>query len=204
MYIKICGLTQVSETRLLGTLPVNLAGFVLYFPKSKRNITPTQAKELLAELPEGIQSVAVVVSPTRMQLQELQELGFDLIQIHGTFPWQDLDQIHVPLLRAIAAGNAEEWKEFQHCPQVKGFVFDAAEPGSGKTFDWSQLSEIPRGEKLLFLAGGLNPDNVTKAIAAVCPDGVDVSSGVEYTDGTPGKDPARVRAFVEAVVSASC
>lgn len=81
-------------------------------------------------------------------------------------------------------------------------MFDAAEPGSGTTFDWNMLNTLPRDGKLCMLAGGLNSDNVAKAILAVSPDGVDISSGVEYTD-RPGKDPDKLHAFITAVRAAA-
>ena len=63
-------------------------------------------------------------------------------------------------------------------------------PAVEKPFDWKLVDNIPRDEKLLLLAGGLNPDNVRMAIEAVHPDGVDVSSGVE-NDDKAGKNPER-------------
>lgn len=84
--------------------------------------------------------------------------------------------------------------------RIAGYVFDAIEPGSGKTFDWKLVDNIPRDEKLLLLAGGLNPDNVRMAIEAVHPDGVDVSSGVE-NDDKAGKNPEKIHDFVAAVKS---
>ena len=69
--------------------------------------------------------------------------------------------------------------------------------GTGRTFDWSVVRPVREGTSFLFLAGGLTPDNVQEAIAAVRPDGVDVSSGVESAPGR--KDPAKVRAFIDAV-----
>ena len=74
------------------------------------------------------------------------------------------------------------------------------EHSSGKTFDWKLVDNIPRDEKLLLLAGGLNPDNVRMAIEAVHPNGVDVSSGVENDDGV-GKNPEKIHDFVAAIKS---
>jgi phosphoribosylanthranilate isomerase len=72
--------------------------------------------------------------------------------------------------------------------------------GTGKTFDWSLAREVREKVSFLALAGGLTPDNVHVALAAVRPDAVDVSSGVESSAGR--KDPAKVRAFIEAVRAA--
>ena len=65
-------------------------------------------------------------------------------------------------------------------------------------FDWNLLKSIPRDGKLFLLAGGLTPDNVAEAVAAVRPDGVDVSSGVEYS-GRAGKSPEKIDLFVKRV-----
>ncbi|MDD6212547.1 MAG: phosphoribosylanthranilate isomerase [Clostridiales bacterium] len=199
MKIKICGLTQPQEAEYLNRNPVDFAGFVLFFPKSKRNITIDRAKEIMNLLSPAIARVAVVVSPTVSQLSEIQGSGFDYVQIHGDFPLENLAGLKLPVLRAISAGNLREFPAWQACPKVAGFVFDAQEPGSGKVFDWNLLGEIPRDERLFLLAGGLNPENVQKAIQAVHPDGVDVSSGVEFDGQIPGKDPRKINAFVEAV-----
>ena len=61
--IKVCGLTDVKEASYLNENKIDFAGFVLFFPKSKRNITINQAEKIAAQLEDGIKKVAVVVSP---------------------------------------------------------------------------------------------------------------------------------------------
>ena len=89
------------------------------------------------------------------------------------------------------------YPHYQSLSNVAGYVFDAGEPGSGKTFDWNSLTDIDRDGRLFVLAGGLTPDNVRRAIEQVHPDVVDVSSGIEYdvVEGVqkPGKDPEKMR-----------
>lgn len=198
MQIKICGLTTPTEAMMLNKHQVDYAGMVLFFPKSKRNISIDRAKEIIEVLDPSIKKVAVVVSPDAGQVKEIEAAGFDYIQIHGTLDSQLLPQIHLPILKAFNVEDMDQYPCYHSCPQVAGYVFDGTEPGSGKTFDWELVSAIPRDEKLLLLAGGLHPGNVGEAIVRVQPDGVDVSSGVEYAD-QPGKDPERVAQFVEAV-----
>ena len=78
-------------------------------------------------------------------------------------------------------------------------MFDAAEPGSGKVFDWSAVKNIECSDgKIMLVAGGLNPENVAGAVEYLRPYGVDVSSGVENSGGS-GKDPDKVREFVRRV-----
>ena len=171
---------------------------VLFFPKSKRNITIEQAKEIMKSLSSKIQKVAVVVSPSALQIKEIQEAGFDIVQIHGQVFPEALGILQIPFLRAFNVDNMQEWERYEAEPKCIGYVFDAVKPGSGETFDWSSIPNLPEDGKLYLLAGGLNPDNVGSAVVAMHPYGVDVSSGVESDSGM-GKDPEKIEAFVKAV-----
>ena len=91
-----------------------------------------------------------------------------------------------------------ETKRWRSLDKIYGLLFDAGVPGSGKTFDWESLKKADCGNKKLFLAGGLTPDNVKAAIEAVRSDVVDISSGVEYDDvSVKGKDESKVKAFIQ-------
>lgn len=229
--IKICGLTSVEEAAWVVEERVDYAGIVLFYPKSHRNMTITEAKELLSVIKKGralpgnpILTVAVTVSPTSEQIDEIQGAGFDRIQVHGGLSKESFDAIRIPIIRAFNGFDKEAYEKFHHCEKVEAYLFDAGKPGSGQTFDWSVLRQLPRDEKPIFLAGGLNVHNITQAIREVAPDVVDVSSGVERdasripkeaiseqkTGSVPaelkrsgfvrvGKDREKIRAFVKAV-----
>ena len=196
--IKICGLTTPQEAEWVSKSQADYAGMVLFFPKSKRNITIEQAKEIMKFMLPQIQKVAVVVSPSALQIKEIQEAGFDIVQIHGQVLPEALETLQIPFLRAFNVDNMQEWERYETEPKCIGYVFDAVKPGSGETFDWSSIPNLPEDGKPYLLAGGLNPDNVGSAIAAMHPYGVDVSSGVERDSGM-GKDPEKMGAFVRAV-----
>lgn len=198
MRIKICGLTRICEAEYLNKNQVNYVGFVMYYPKSKRNVDAKTAKQIMEKLDSNIQKVAVVVSPTEEQVQEIADTGFDYIQIHGELSEELLEKIKIPIWKAFNVQDMERFEIYRRSEKIVGYLFDASEPGSGKTFDWNILKQIPMDGKLRILAGGLTPDNVQKAIVAVHPDVVDVSSGVEYTD-RQGKDPEKIDAFVRQV-----
>lgn len=201
--IKICGLTSPAEARYLNENHVDFAGMVLFFPKSKRNISIEQAKEIMAALDASIKRVAVVVSPSIEQVRQIEAAGFDYVQIHGEIPETETEAeaaIAIPILKAFNVSDMGSYEKYHNDSRIAGYVFDAIEPGSGKTFDWKLVDNIPRDEKLLLLAGGLNPDNVRMAIEAVHPDGVDVSSGVENDNGA-GKNPDKIHDFVAAIKS---
>lgn len=201
--VKICGLTSPAEARYLNENHVDFAGMVLFFPKSKRNISIEQAKEIMAALDASIKRVAVVVSPSIEQVRQIEAAGFDYVQIHGEIPETETEAEAakaIPILKAFNVSDMDSYEKYHNDSRIAGYVFDAIEPGSGKTFDWKLVDNIPRDEKLLLLAGGLNPDNVRMAIEAVHPDGVDVSSGVE-NDDKAGKNPDKIHDFVAAVKS---
>lgn len=197
MFIKICGLTSKKEAEFLNTMDADFAGMVLFFEKSKRNISLDTAKCIISTLRADIKKVAVVVSPSKEQIEDICDCGFDYIQIHGNVEKDILDASRIPVLKAFNVNDIDKIDYYESIDKIKGYVFDAAEPGSGKIFDWTMLRDI-KHSKLFFLAGGLTPDNVVKAIEIASPDGVDVSSGVEYDSGI-GKDPDKIKRFIENV-----
>ena len=197
MIVKICGITDVEETEYLNENNVDMAGMVLYFPKSKRNITLEKAKEIMASLNENIKKVAVVVSPSIEQVKNIENAGFDFVQIHKDLPDGLFNETLIDVLKAFNVNDLEELGKYKNIENIKGYVFDAPTYGSGETFDWSLLNNIKRDDKLFILAGGLNGDNVRDGIKAVQPDGVDVSSGVENDNGV-GKSREKIREFVMA------
>lgn len=194
--VKICGLKNSTDIKCINTLSPDFAGFVMFFEKSHRNISVQTAQELLALLDKNIKSVAVTVSPTEEQLEQIHTLGFDYVQIHGKISEKLLSECKTPVIRAINVSGIESIGDIENLDNVKGILFDSAVPGSGQGFDWTLLKKLPKTDKKLFLAGGLTADNVAKAVAQLRPFAVDVSSGVELADKS-GKDFELVRTFIE-------
>ena len=193
--VKVCGLTDTVEADYLNKNKVDFAGFVLFFPKSKRNISIEKAEQIMAELDENIKKVAVIVSPDESEIQQINGSGFDYVQIHGEIIDRLLEQISKPVFKAFNIKDIKNIHKYQNNAKIVGYVFDAAVPGSGKVFDWSILNDIKRDAKTFILAGGLNDSNVREAVKLVNPDVVDVSSGVEYDSGS-GKDPEKIKQFI--------
>lgn len=202
--IKICGITSEEEIGYIAKAGINYAGFVLFFQKSKRNLSLERAENLVAKLPEDIASVAVMVSPTKEQVEAVVDAGFSAIQIHGKVEDSIITSCQIPVFKAFNVSDMDDFLHYEQMDEVVGFVMDAAVPGSGKTFDWDLLQKLPSTEKQVLLAGGLNPDNVGEALAACTGkiDGVDTSSGVERADGN-GKSKERIEAFVRVVRGSS-
>ena len=203
--VKICGLTSEADAGLLEKYGADYGGMVLFYPKSKRNISLELAGLLVRRLKKSdINTVAVVVSPNVSQVTEIENIGFDYIQIHGNLSEEVYNSCGINIIRAVNIWNeeADEIQElleiYKNCDKISGLLFDAGVPGSGKTFDWDSLKGINSSGKKLFLAGGLNTANVFDAIRTVTPDVVDVSSGVEYDNADiKGKDENKVKAFMQ-------
>ena len=196
--IKICGITCREDVEILNEFLPEYAGFVMFFPKSRRNIPVQTAYSLLPLLDKRIKTVAVTVCPTAEQLSEIAKCGFDLIQMHGEVESSVIDNSPIPIFKAFNVSDIDKVTAYAENKKVCGYVFDAASPGSGKTFDWDILKNIPHGNKLFVIAGGLDCKNVSNAIKIINPDIVDVSSGVENETKT-GKSREKVAEFITAV-----
>lgn len=216
--VKICGLTTPEDVVCVNDSGADYAGFVLFFPKSKRNLPIEKAKILLKNLAPDILPVAVTVSPTVEQVNQIVDAGFQILQVHGTLTDEIVYTCKIPIFRALnipdcaSLASAPEAIHY-FCdaetgmpsiavpPSITGVVLDGAIPGNGKGFDW-QLSKdfIARLDKHLtiILAGGLHAENVQEAMEILHPDVVDVSSGVEHISGTH-KDPEKIREFIYTV-----
>ena len=188
--VKICGLSNIEAVKTAVSAGADYIGFV--FAPSKRQVTVEQAIDLAKFIPRHIQKVGVFVSPSRADLLEaIEKVGLDLVQVHG--------QVVDKLFENLPCGSiqAVQVDEGGHVPnsQADYLLFDAPVAGSGQTFDWGRL-DTTKLAQLFFIAGGLNEDNVARAIQHFSPFAVDVSSGVE-TDGQ--KDHEKIRRFIERV-----
>jgi len=188
--VKICGLSNIEAVETAVSAGADYIGFV--FAPSKRQVTVEQAIELVKFIPSHIQTVGVFVSPSRAELLEaVDKVGLDFAQVHG----QVVDKLFENLpCGSIQAVQIDEGGDVPNS-QADYLLFDAPVAGSGQTFDWGQLDTTELAQPF-FIAGGLNEDNVARAIQYFSPFAVDVSSGVE-TDGQ--KDHEKIRRFIERV-----
>ena len=196
--IKICGITCREDIEILNEFVPEYAGFVMFFPKSRRNISAQTACNLLSLLDKRIKTVAVTVCPTAQQVRIIGDCGFDFIQMHGHVEASVIDNSPIPVFKAFNVSDIDKVSTYAENEKICGYVFDAASPGSGKTFDWNILKNIPHNNKLFVLAGGLDCENISVAIENLNPDIVDVSSGVENESKT-GKSREKVAGFIRTV-----
>jgi phosphoribosylanthranilate isomerase len=193
--IKMCGLRRPEDIEAANELRPDYIGFV-FFPGSRRYLPPEEAKKLRQRLAPGIRAVGVFVDEEPEAAARLLEDGtIDIAQLHGHEDEAYLERLRKltgkPLIRAFRIRSAEDVRRAA-ASSAELILLDAG-AGDGKTFDWSLLREADRP---YFLAGGLDPENVGRAVRELKPYAVDVSTGIE-TDGR--KDPEKMRAFVNAV-----
>lgn len=200
MLVKICGITNEDDALAAVKAGADALGFVLW-PQSKRFV-PVEVAARIAELvPRHVQRVAVLVNPSREEVERLLAAGaFDTLQLHGD---------ETPEFCAQWKGRAKVWKAFRvadatSLPPLAGYsvvdavLLDSYSPtsrgGTGQTFDWSLARKAKKFGRPVILSGGLTPANVREAVAIAQPDGVDVSSGVELSPGR--KDHERICEFI--------
>jgi len=195
MFVKICGMTRLTDALHAVEQGATAIGFVLW-PGSPRAVTIDRAAEIVAELPSSVMTVGVFVNePVDGIRQIVERARLTAVQLHGDEPPAYADALDWPVIRAVSVNDIGEASD-AWSPET-ALLVDNIDParrgGTGAVIDWSQAAEVAQKRRVV-LAGGLTPDNVASAIRAVRPFGVDVSSGVEQSPGV--KDFDKVTKFI--------
>lgn len=208
--VKICSLREIGQAAMVTSAGADLFGLI--FAPTRRQVTAEQAAGIVAEVrrlspSRRVLSVGVFVDASADEINRVASIaGLDIAQLHGNEPPELLGAIEIPVIKAMAIPPGEapraietRFEEFSRRPRppiaylVDGYDRTQA-GGAGALADWALAADLARRWPVM-LAGGLTPQNVGDAIAAVDAIGVDVSSGVE-TDGV--KDAAKISEFVSA------
>jgi phosphoribosylanthranilate isomerase len=201
--IKFCGITSLSDARLAVEAGAWAIGTILW-PGSERRCDPAEAARIAGELRRQVEIAGVFVNQPLDEVIGLADgIGLSLVQLHGdegpSFCAEVARRTGAKVIKAarIRSGSDVQAMEAFH---TDFHLLDTHRAGlyggTGETFDW-ELVRLRRTSVPLILSGGLTPENVAAAIAAVHPFAVDVASGTEASPGV--KDPAKLRAFAEAV-----
>ena len=203
---KICGITTPEALDAAITSGASHIGFV-FFPKSPRNIGMEQAAALVRRLPAHVTPVALVVNEERARIDAIrQATGINTIQLHGDESPDFAASLTGDVWKAIPVKTrADLAAAARYTGAVSHILYDAKPPkgadlpgGTGMRFDWSLLDGCAHPLPWI-LAGGLDPDNVSAAIARTGAQFVDVSSGVE--DGPGVKSVDKIAAFLKAATN---
>ncbi len=196
--IKFCGLTRPEDVDAAVAAGADALGFVLW-PDSKRAVDERRLVELTARVPAFVTRVGLFVDADPALVARCAE-HLDLLQFHGDESPDTCLAAGRPWIKALRMRDGLDLHAAAAAYSgARALLLDAYRPGvpggTGETFDWSRIPA--RLAKPVILAGGLTPDNVAEAIAAVAPFAVDVSGGIEAGAGI--KDVARMAAFLRAV-----
>ena len=206
--VKICGMRRVEDIEMANKYNPDYIGFV--FAESPRKVSYEQAKELSCLLSDEIVPVGVFVNEHMKLIVDLFKEGIiEIAQLHGDEDEKYIKDLkdksieetgkEIPVINAIEIkDNTDfndtvlEWRD----SLSDYFILDSGK-GSGKTFNWSLIDKNSEFFKnSIFLAGGLNSENLTSAIEEFNPFAVDLSSSVE-TDGF--KDEEKIKEIIEIV-----
>lgn len=193
--IKLCGLTRPCDIEYANALMPDFIGFV-FAPASKRYVTPDTAQTLREKLNANITPVGVFVNAAIEDIVYLVNRNIiGMVQLHGSEDAEYIQKlrsmVNCPIIQAF---HIETKQDIINAEKSKAdYIMLDSGGGTGKTFDHSLIRSIQRD---FFLAGGLDSENVSMAIAACRPYAVDASSSLE-TDGV--KDKNKMTAFVKAV-----
>ena len=198
--VKICGITNSIDAKIVCDAGADAIGLVFY-PPSPRYVAIEQAKEIVESLPPFITSVALFVNETRETIENvLQQIAIDIIQFHGDESADFCASFSRPYIKAVRMKEGLDLYALEdEYAGARAILLDTYKKGipggTGESFNWECVPHDLK--KPVVLAGGLNADNVAQAITRVQPYAVDVSGGVEASQGK--KDRHKIMAFMNKV-----
>ncbi len=204
--IKICGNTNLEDAQLAAQLGADYLGII--FAESKRKVEIPTAKLIITSMPGFQNFVGVFVNQPKTEVENIaEETGLKILQFHGdetALYCESFIKKGFQVIKAFRVKDAMSLKRIDEY-NVTAFLLDTYSKemagGTGTPFDWSLLEDRPFVHEKLFLAGGLNLQNVESAVKRIRPFAVDVASGVEKSPGR--KDPYLLENFIRIVKESS-
>jgi len=209
MWIKICGVREIQTAQAVAQAGADAIGLNFY-AQSPRVVEPAVAAEIVAALKGSCEPIGVFVNHSVHEIRTIcRQCRIQTVQLHGDEPPEQVSELSIDfrVIRAIRVGAEGLGRAAAFLASCRGLgampwacLIDANVPGSfggtGHTAPWGAIRREYKTAEWppLILAGGLRPENVAQAIAAVGPWGVDVAGGVESSVAC--KDPALLRQFV--------
>lgn len=201
--VKICGITNIEDAKAALDAGADALGFI-FCKDSPRHISFESAEKIIKALPPFIIKIGVFVNETpELIVKTVAGTGINQIQLHGNEP-PEMCRSLCHVIKAFRIKSLESLDPLdKYKDLIAAFLLDAYTPdilgGTGQIFNWDIAIEAKQFGRII-LAGGLTPDNVSKAINRVEPYAVDVCSGIESKKGK--KDHKKMQLFIERAKSA--
>jgi len=199
--IKICGLTREADLEAAVDAGADAVGLVFY-PPSPRFLTPLRARELAGHVPPFVNTVGLFVNASQELIEEvLEHVALDTLQFHGEESPEDCTRWQRPWIKAVRIAPGLDVSQYAApfaTAGARALLLDAhveGYGGKGQRFDWNLVPQ--RLQLPVVLSGGLDTENIVEAIHRVRPAAVDVSSGVESSEGI--KDARKIKSFIAAL-----
>jgi phosphoribosylanthranilate isomerase len=205
-WIKICGTTCLEDALSSIAAGTDALGFI--FAPSKRRVSPEQAQRIISQLPRDIERIGVFMNSSAAEIGSVvSSVDLTGVQMHGDespaavyaeLPLARRDTMRKIKTIQVKPGCVFGFDSHGGAPGIVDIWLLDSGAGSGKVFDWTTAKkQLGDRHERFIVAGGLTPENISDAMRAFKPWGVDVVTGVEREPGR--KDPEKLKAFVAAV-----
>lgn len=184
MRVKVCGITNVKDAVLCAELGTDALGFIFY-KKSKRFINIENAKKIIVAVPSFTSKVGVFVNESANVINDTAlNIGLSHIQLHGEEDQSIVDEIKLPVIKAIRINSLNDYEKVNNYSNCK-FLLDTFSPkdfgGTGRKFDWSEIPAQMKSK--IILSGGIEKDDLNFIFSEIHPEAIDLSSSLEILPG---------------------
>lgn len=194
MLAKICGLAEKNQIKTCLEYGANMCGFILFYPKSHRNLSLQKVSELTS-IKNSKSNVAVMVEPSKSDLEKIKDLNFQYYQIYGNQDPAEINEIkkknNVKIIKALTIETGKDVLKYKKYEAVSDIIlFDSIGREKSLSFDHSLLKDVPKNV-IKMIAGNIQVQDLEK-ISKIA-DIVDVSGAVETEKK---KDLTKIKEFL--------
>lgn len=184
MKVKICGITNIEDAKLVSELGADAIGFIFY-RKSKRYIEPKNAKKIIKQLPAFLIKIGVFVNENADVINKIaKEIKLNLIQLHGEESPEMIADIDLPVIKAFRVNDNFDYvvlSEYKNCSYLLDAFDEKEYGGTGHKFNWEKIPNEFKHK--IILAGGVSINNIEQIYQEINPAAIDASSSIEIEPG---------------------